>query len=73
MTRLRRAVMTRAVGGADLGAVLVEAHIADPVRLVLDGPVAADDGGELGVAGRRAQISPNLAPRGSANISRMRK
>ena len=40
-----------AAGGADLGAVFVEGHVADPVQAVFDAPVAADDGGELGVAG----------------------
>jgi hypothetical protein len=29
----------------------VEVHVADPVQAVFDGRVAADDGGELGVAG----------------------
>jgi Tetratricopeptide repeat len=38
-------------GGADLGSVLVPVQIADPVQAVLDQPVAADDGGEFGVAG----------------------
>jgi hypothetical protein len=37
--------------GADLGAVLIEAQVAYPVQPVLDAPVAADDGGELGRAG----------------------
>ena len=50
--RFRNAAMTRgAAGGADLGAVLIEVHVADPVKAVLDGPVAADDGGEPGGAG----------------------
>jgi hypothetical protein len=35
-----------AAGGADLGAVFVEVHV--PVQAALDGPVAADDGGEFG-------------------------
>ena len=38
-------------GGADLGAVLIEVQVAHPVEPVLDAPVAADDGGELGRAG----------------------
>ena len=33
--------------GADLGQVLGEGHIADPVQGVLDLPVPADPGGEL--------------------------
>jgi hypothetical protein len=34
-----------------LGAVFAEVQVADPVEPVFDAPVAADDGGELGVAG----------------------
>ena len=51
----RRMVMTRllaqaghdagAAGRADLGAVLVEVHVMDPVQAVFDAPVTADDGG----------------------------
>jgi hypothetical protein len=33
---------------ADLGAVLVEVHVAYPVQPVFDGLVAAEDGRELG-------------------------
>ena len=36
--------------GADLRAVLIEIHVADPVQPAPDAPVAADDDGELGVA-----------------------
>jgi hypothetical protein len=36
----------RAAGGAHLGAILVEVHVADPVEPVLDAPVAADDSRE---------------------------
>jgi hypothetical protein len=39
------------VGGTDLGAVLAEVRIADPVEPSSMARVAADDGGELGVAG----------------------
>jgi hypothetical protein len=42
---------TRAAGGADLRTVLVVVHVADPVQAVLDHPVAAGDGRELGRAG----------------------
>jgi hypothetical protein len=41
----------RSAGGADLRAVFAEVHVADPVQAVFDAPVAADDGGELSVAG----------------------
>ena len=34
-----------------LGAVFAEVQVADPVQPVLDTPVAADDGGKLGVGG----------------------
>ena len=37
----------RAGRSADLGVVLVEVNVADPVQAVLDTPLAADDGGEL--------------------------
>src|SRR5674476_604678 len=36
-----------AVAGADLGQVLAERHVADPMESVLDGPVTAQRGGEL--------------------------
>jgi hypothetical protein len=39
----------RAAGGADLRAVFVEVEVTDPAQAVFDPPVAADDGGELGV------------------------
>ena len=51
ITRLPVGHDARAGGGADLGTVLVEVEVADPVQAVLDAPVAADDGRELGVAG----------------------
>jgi hypothetical protein len=44
----RRLAMTRGRWRADLEAVFVEVHVADPVQAVLDGPLAADDGGEFG-------------------------
>src|ERR1035438_7468750 len=54
----RRIVMAREgcrdlwlTGGADLGAVLIEVQVADPVQPVLDPPVATDDRGEPGGAG----------------------
>jgi hypothetical protein len=37
----------RPVSGADLGMVLGEGHVADPVQLVLDGPMVLDERGEL--------------------------
>jgi hypothetical protein len=37
-----------AAGGADLGPVLIEIHVPDPVQTVFDAPVAADDARELG-------------------------
>jgi hypothetical protein len=39
-----------AAGRADLGPVLIEIHVTDPVEPVFDAPVAADDAREL--AGR---------------------
>ncbi len=41
----------RAAGGADLGAVLIEVHVADPVQAVFDGRVPADYGGDFGCPG----------------------
>ena len=41
----------RSGAGADLRAVFVEVHVTNPVQPVFDSPVAADDGGELSVAG----------------------
>jgi len=35
------------VAGADLGRVLAQGHVADPMQLVLDVPVCADDVGDL--------------------------
>jgi len=47
MAVLRRVAMTcGGVAGADLGAVFVVSHIADPVESVLDAPVTLDPGCE---------------------------
>lgn len=47
MARLRSTAMTAGpVAGADLGQVLGEHNVADPVQAVLDMPVPADDLGE---------------------------
>ncbi len=37
-----------ATTGADLRSVLIERAVTDPMKAILDGPVAADPGGQLG-------------------------
>ena len=48
-----------AVAGADLGAVLVEGDVTDPVQAVFHAPVAADPGRELGIGGLRGSQAGN--------------
>ena len=51
MTRLRMAAMTWGPVPVRGGEIFAEGDVADPVELVLDLPVAADPGGELGRLG----------------------
>ena len=53
MMRLRIEAVTCGPAPADLGAVLGEGDIAHPMQAVLDLPVAAQRGGELGCCGCR--------------------
>src|SRR6266508_1022142 len=49
IAKLRRLAMTcGAVPAAQLGGVLAQGHVADPVQAVLDRPVPADEVGEPG-------------------------
>lgn len=73
-----------AVAGSDLGVVLGEGHVADPVWPVFYGPVPADRVGELGgggvvvgkvgncVHGLPADLGAGKRPAGAGDLDRQR-
>ncbi len=69
MARLRRLAMMRPAGGADLGAVLVEVHVADPVAafagLVSDGDVPPGQA----AASSRCKVRRNVDSEGTALLA----